>query len=222
MNLRTSNMAVTNRGLLKWFASKNAVWSALKMIPFLVLYVYVLATMNAHFWSLPTFFLGILGWSLFEYIVHRWIYHIPIRNLKLRWFLDAFHAHHHKNLEDHGVLNAGFLLSYPITLIILGSVYLLSGNFVLTAAFGLGMTIHYIFYEFVHYLIHYKYWSSGYMHFIQKYHLFHHYVDWKKNFGNTTAIWDIFLNTYDKKYKCFSATDEMKRSFIKPPQSLKS
>lgn len=210
------NMALENRTLLRWFASKNPIWVIIKMIPFIALYLIVFVShWEATFHILTFFFLGILTWSLFEYITHRWVYHIHIKSSKLAWFIDAFHHHHHKNLQDYEVLNAGFLLNYPISIFFLALVYLLSDNPLLTAAFGVGATLYYIFYEFVHYYIHYRPYTSGYMAFIQRYHLFHHYKNWNKNFGNTTSFWDRIFGSYDANHTQFKLSEQQLRDLIK-------
>ncbi len=208
-------MAETNRPLLRWFASKNPWFSALKVVPFVLIYIIILFETGIDFLFPFWFVNGIIVWSLFEYVVHRWVYHTPIRSSKIRWFVDAFHEHHHRNLDDYEVLNAGFLLSYPITIIVLSVVFLSTWSLYATACFGLGMTLYYIFYEIVHYLIHYKCWSGGYMSFIQKYHLFHHHENWNRNFGNTISFWDRIFGSYDGDYRDFEISESMRKDFIK-------
>lgn len=215
MSSNDQNMAQTHVKLLRFFASKNPYFALLKVLPLIVIYGwFVLTESKAIHWEILSFVCGILIWSLFEYVVHRWVYHVRIKNKKVRWLIDAFHAHHHNNLTDYRVLNAGFFIVYPVSAFMLALVFLLTRDFSYTAAFGLGMTCYYIFYEFVHYYIHYKEWKSGYMQFVQKFHLFHHHQNWFQNFGNTIAIWDRIFGTYNADYKKYSLTEEDRQELI--------
>lgn len=208
-------MAQTHRGLLRWFASDNPWMVTLKVLPIFALYIWGLISFPPEPLKFASAFIaGLIGWSLFEYSMHRWIYHTNFSYKPLRWFLEAFHLHHHRDMSDHGVLNAGLLLTYPLTAFFLGIVYLITFDIAITCAYGLGMTLYYNVYEFIHYYIHYRTYSSGYMNFIQKYHLYHHYGKWSKNFGNTITFWDHLFGTYDPLYKDFQVTNEHKIHFI--------
>ncbi|WP_026776905.1 sterol desaturase family protein [Polaribacter sp. Hel_I_88] len=209
------NMASDNHFLLQFFASRNPKFVLLKITPILIGYFFVLLYYDFVFYKvILTFLLGVLSWSLFEYFVHRVGYHKRTKNKKLQWYLDAMHLHHHNNLKDYGVLNAGFLLMYPLTVLVLTFVYLLTNNVALTVGFGLGMTFYYLFYEYVHYQIHKKYHKKGYLNLLQKYHLYHHYNNWNKNFGNTTTIWDKIFKTYDIRYKKLILTENQLKDLI--------
>lgn len=210
-------MASENHFILDFFASRNPTQVILKTIPLLILYVYVLFTMfNVAIFNkiVLMFFRGFISWSMFEYFVHRVFYHKRTKSKKIQWYLDAMHLHHHKNLKDYRVLNAGFLMIYPLTFFVLSLTYLIAKDIILVASFGLGMTLYYLFYEYIHYQIHYKFHSKGYLNFVQKYHLYHHYYNWNKNFGNTIAIWDKLFGTYDAKYKELELTKEQVQNFI--------
>jgi len=209
-------MATTHPRLLKWFASKNPFFVFLKISPIILAFVWMIFSSQANSnYALLFLVMGMVSWSFFEYVTHRWIYHTIFKNKKLSWFLDAFHLHHHRNLTDYRVLNAGLFLIYPLAAFFWLITFSLTFNIELASWFGLGMLIYYFFYENVHYFIHYKIYKSGYMKFIQKYHLYHHYKQWNKNFGNTTTFWDKLLGTYDPKYKQFKISEEIEKDLIK-------
>lgn len=210
-----SNMASENHFLLGFFASRNPKFVLLKIIPILVFYGVILFKSEAIIYKLVIFFfIGLFSWSFFEYIVHRVAYHNRSKSKKIQWFLDAFHLHHHNNLMDYRVLNAGVMLIYPLTVLILGVVYLFTNNLDFVCSFGFGMTLYYLFYEYVHYQIHKKRHQKGYLNMLQKYHLYHHYKNWNKNFGNTITIWDKIFSTYDVNYKSLVLTDNQVNDLI--------
>ncbi len=206
-----STMASSNRKLLAWFTSRNPLHVFIKILPLVALLIYILVQYHHNVLStIIALILGIISWSLLEYVIHRWIYHQHYKNRGIKWFIDSFHIHHHQHLDDYEVLNAGFLLVYPIFFLFGFIAFLFTQSIVLAAAFCLGMILYYFFYENIHYFIHYKTYQSGYMRFIQQYHLFHHHAKWNKNYGNTTSIWDRIFGTYDKAYKNFTLSESNK------------
>jgi 4-hydroxysphinganine ceramide fatty acyl 2-hydroxylase len=216
MNKPRNNMATTHPRLLKWFASKNPWFVFLKIIPLLIAFVWMIYNTEASKTHGLLFLLfGLVTWSFFEYATHRWIYHTVFKRKNLSWFLDAFHLHHHHNLTDYRVLNAGLFLIYPLAAFFWLLIFLLTKNIALASWFGLGTLLYYFFYENVHFFIHYKIHDKGYMKFIQKYHLHHHYKRWNKNFGNTTTFWDKLFRTYDPEYKQFEVNGVVEHELIK-------
>lgn len=208
-------MATTHPRLLKWFASKNPFFVLLKITPLILTFIFIIIRSEHHLnFGLVYLLIGLFTWSFFEYVTHRWIYHAIFKNKKLSWLLDAFHIHHHNNLTDYRVLNAGLFLIYPLGMLFWFLVFIITLNIAMASWFALGMLIYYFFYENVHYFIHYKIYKVGYMKFIQKYHLYHHYKQWNKNYGNTITIWDKLLGTYDSKYKQFEISEDMKKELI--------
>ena len=208
-------MATTHPRLLMWFASKNPLFVFLKITPLIITFVWMILNFEIKSSQGILFLvLGLLTWSFFEYVTHRWIYHAIFKNEKLKWFLDAFHLHHHHNLTDYRVLNAGLFLIYPLAAFFWLTIFLFTSNTEMASWFAIGTLTYYFFYENVHYFIHYKIYTTGYMKFIQKYHLYHHYRGWNKNFGNTITLWDKLLGTYDSKYKRFIITKEIEKELI--------
>lgn len=144
-------------------------------------------------------FVGFVYWSFIEYGIHRWIYHGHYKNKKIKSIIESFHIYHHRNPTDHEVLTAGPLMIYPLTVILLTPVWIISGfhNGAL-ASVALGLLSYYLFYEWVHFSIHRRNVTSRYMKWITSYHLTHH-EKWHSKFGNTTSLWDHLLGTFDKR-----------------------
>lgn len=208
-------MATTSPKLLRWFASKNPRWVLVKLLPLLVLLLWGLfSELKIDGIHLLWFVAGLVVWSFFEYATHRWAYHINFKNRKVRWVLEAFHLYHHSHMQDYRVLNAGLLLIYPLATFFWLLAFIFLGSYSVASSFALGLLVYYFFYENVHYYIHYRYFKSGYMAMIQKYHLYHHYAKWNVNFGNTISLWDRVFGTYDRRYKQLLLTDGQQKDFI--------
>jgi 4-hydroxysphinganine ceramide fatty acyl 2-hydroxylase len=212
---KMNNMATTHPRLLVWFASKNPFFVFIKLVPILLFLGFpLLSNFNFQWQYFVHFGIGIFVWSIFEYAIHRWLYHIQFKHKRIQWFFEAFHQYHHNFLDKHHVLNAGFLLIYPLFVFYWGLYFTITNNIISTNFFCCGLLTYYFAYEIVHYLIHYKKFTKGYMYFIQQYHLHHHYKAGNKNYGNTSTLWDKILGTYDVRYKIFDISKTESKHFI--------
>lgn len=188
--------------LVKYFASRNPVQLLLFVTPLWVLSLMFMSQSLASLAVLIGAFLsGCLYWTFLEYAIHRWAYHTPYRSKFLYYFLGSFHLYHHKDMSDRRVYNAGFLMIYFLAPTVLSPVLLVTRDPGILGALTLGLSGSYYFYEWVHFILHYKVHTSGYLSYIQKYHFHHHDKSPQKNFGNTSHLWDYLLGTYDEKYK---------------------
>lgn len=197
----------THPQLLKVLASKNPYYVLAFATPLAVLFIIgVIQASHSPLALFIAFAGGFLYWSLFEYLVHRFPYHTRFKNSRVRWFIESFHLYHHRVREDKRVLNSGPLMLYPMTPLLLAPFWIFGLSLNLISAIGLGLVVYYVFYEFVHYLIHQKVHHSGYLCHIQKFHLYHHDKAWNKNFGNTLTLWDRLFGSYDPQYKTHQIT----------------
>jgi sterol desaturase/sphingolipid hydroxylase (fatty acid hydroxylase superfamily) len=136
---------------------------------------------------IATIFIGWLGFTLIEYMVHAWLFHIG-NNVIVKG-----HAQHHR--APQGYDNLPFFASY----IIAGSIYLVIENFipqVYAIAFVSMLLISYVMYTLFHYLMHRVDFKTPYFLYMQRFHYIHHMRP-KKNHGVTTPIWDFVFRTYE-------------------------
>jgi 4-hydroxysphinganine ceramide fatty acyl 2-hydroxylase len=220
---KEKTLVQTHPQLIKWLGSKNPLWVFISLQPLLLFFIYWL-NFDQITLTITLFFAGVLYWSFLEYAIHRWLYHITLRVGTLRNILDTFHLYHHRNLTDRRVLNAGPLLVYPMSvMILLPFYYLLAGDLSLLSAFALGTLSFYGFYEWVHFMIHYKHHTRGYLRLIQRYHMYHHEKRWHKNYGNTSILWDLVFQSYDNNWRSYELSNASLDSLIlsskiPPPQ----
>jgi 4-hydroxysphinganine ceramide fatty acyl 2-hydroxylase len=198
--------------LIKYFASMNPLHLFFYVIPMIFGLNYLMMTFDLEF-SVICFGLGVIYWSFLEYAIHRFLYHVTFKNKIFQYFIGSFHLYHHSDMGDHRVLNAGLLMVGVVTPIVLSPFLLIfSLGQVLSMAYGL--IFFYYCYECVHYLIHYREYKTGYMAYIQKYHMLHHTHAPLKNFGNTSHIWDIVFRTYDARYKNYELSEKSLSTMI--------
>ncbi len=201
--------------LIKYFASRNPLHLLLMIVPLLgwLVKLALSESLSALQWG-SMLGLGVLWWSFLEYAIHRWAYHSKYPWKWMHAFLGSFHLYHHIDMADRRVYNAGFLMVYLIAPGVLLPMWLVTGSSSLTAVFGLGTLGAYYAYEWVHFLLHYKIYDSGYLAWIQRYHFYHHERRPDKNFGNTNALWDLLLKTHDPAYKTFRVSPKAASTMI--------
>ena len=141
---------------------------------------------------------GIFLWTLFEYSVHRFLFHAHPENKILKEIHHTFHGIHHDFPQDTMRLVMPPSVSIPITtLMYLGTHWLfVKWNFtdihdIFFASFLLG----YLIYDEMHYASHHLNWKNKYFQAIKKQHMKHHFVEPDLGFGFTSKAWDLFFKT---------------------------
>jgi sterol desaturase/sphingolipid hydroxylase (fatty acid hydroxylase superfamily) len=124
-----------------------------------------------------TFLGGMFFWSFFEYIAHRYLFHMVAKSERAKKFIYTLHGNHHHYPRDKQRL-----FMPPVPSIIIAS-----------AIFGL-------MYGTMHYAIHawnppFK-WMKG----LWRNHHLHHYKNEHNGYGVSSTIWDhVFGTMFDLK-----------------------
>lgn len=146
------------------------------------------------------FMLGLLGWTLVEYVMHRFIFHFHPTSDWGKKLHFIFHGIHHDYPCDRLRLVLPPSVSIPLAT---GFYYLWKflipspGLYAYFSAFILG----YLVYDMFHYAIHHldvkgKLWNQ-----LKTHHLKHHYVDPEKGFGVSSPLWDYLVRSNFKEQK---------------------
>ncbi|KAH7345588.1 fatty acid-2 hydroxylase [Rhizoctonia solani] len=142
------------------------------------------------------FLLGNAIWTIIEYGMHRFLFHIddllPDRPFFLMLHFLLHGIHHYLPMDRLRLVMPPILfaaLSFPFTRL----AYLLFpvsvANGIISGAFGF-----YVLYDCMHYALHHTKLPE-YMREMKKYHLAHHYKNFELGFGVTSKIWDYVFNT---------------------------
>jgi sterol desaturase/sphingolipid hydroxylase (fatty acid hydroxylase superfamily) len=139
------------------------------------------------------FITGGLFWTLFEYIMHRWVFHIVAESERCRNFVYVMHGTHHHYPRDRERLFMPPVPSLILSAIIFGLMFLVMGDYVFV--FFPGFMFGYLMYGSMHYAIHA--WNAPFkwMKPLWRNHHLHHYKDEGKGFGVSTTIWDHVFGT---------------------------
>ena len=143
------------------------------------------------------FLLGIFTWTLLEYLLHRFLFHVQIPITNPRWhdIINGSHLLHHASPRDPTKVLVHPAYGLVVSTLVYGLLYALFRNaasavFVLT-----GIWAGFLYYEAVHYRVHFSLSGSGLIAWQRRPHFYHHFTTNKRNFGVTTPVWDYVFGT---------------------------
>ncbi|KAL2467426.1 Fatty acid 2-hydroxylase 1 [Abeliophyllum distichum] len=137
---------------------------------------------------------GILAWTLLEYTLHRFLFHIKTKSYWGNTIHYLLHGCHHKHPMD------GLRLVFPPTATAIlcipfwKFIRLISTTSTAPALFG-GCLLGYVMYDVTHYYVHHGQPTSDIPKSLKKYHLNHHFRIQNKGFGITSPLWDKVFGT---------------------------
>jgi sterol desaturase/sphingolipid hydroxylase (fatty acid hydroxylase superfamily) len=145
--------------------------------------------------ALAGFVLGFLAWTLIEYLLHRFVFHLaPDQSFESKRKQFMVHGYHHEFPNDRLRLVAPLLLSAPIGIVIALVYFLLLGRYHGLIWFA-GTIVGYLAYDWVHYYTHHFRPTTRLGKFLRRYHMEHHYKDSDSHFGISSPLWDWVFGT---------------------------
>lgn len=195
-----SNARIFNNPVLN-FIGKTHI--SLPLIIFfgsgIFLLFYASYAFHIELWRIAIYFLsGLIFFTLFEYLMHRFLYHLPgvyeEGNIQ-----HALHGIHHKFPRDKKLL-----VMPPVLSVLLGSI-ILGINYIIFAESGFAFTGGFLFgyatYLSVHYIVHAFKPPKSIFKELWINHSIHHYHDDEKAFGVSSPLWDYIFGTMPDKRK---------------------
>ncbi len=137
---------------------------------------------------------AVLVWTLFEYTLHRVVFHLDRLVPRAARFCFMMHGSHHLDPNDAGRRLTPPVVSLPIFAVVLGIARAALGQdegLVFAGVFGLS----YVAYDMMHYACHAWRLPGRIGAYLKRHHLAHHYVDDHRNFGVTSPVWDAVFGT---------------------------
>src|SRR6476469_8575586 len=141
---------------------------------------------------------GYVLWTLFEYWLHRLVFHFEPEDgigARLHWMI---HGVHHDHPNDPLRLVMPPAASIPLALAVIGILYLLLGPTHAPAVVG-GFFIGYVIYDEMHYALHHHTPKSRLGKRLRELHMRHHFQDDEKGFGISAPYWDMVFRTYSER-----------------------
>lgn len=136
---------------------------------------------------------GLLFWSFFEYVAHRFLFHWIPKSPRSIKFVYTLHGNHHHYPRDRQRL---FMPPLPSLLIAITLFFLLRismGSYVFM--FFPGFVLGYLLYGSMHYAIHAWNPPFKWMKPLWRNHHLHHYKNEHQGFGVSSTLWDLVFGT---------------------------
>ncbi len=144
------------------------------------------------------FLLGVFFWTFFEYIMHRFVFHLSSESHRAQKLSYVLHGNHHEFPRDRQRLFMPPVPSLIIASVIFLVVYGIMADYVFM--FFPGFLLGYLIYGSMHYAIHAWHPPFKWMKPIWRNHHLHHYKSDDHGFGVSSHFWDrIFGTGFDLK-----------------------
>lgn len=136
---------------------------------------------------------GLLIWTLFEYGMHRFLFHMKFGTGLGERLVFLMHGNHHAAPSDP----YRNLMPPIVSILILGTVW---GIFLLLlgpagSALFMGFAIGYVLYDVVHYACHQFPMRSPVLRQLRRHHIRHHHGRVEGNYAITAIFWDRLFGT---------------------------
>jgi sterol desaturase/sphingolipid hydroxylase (fatty acid hydroxylase superfamily) len=134
---------------------------------------------------------GLIGWSLLEYLLHRFVLHGPQP-------FRAWHLEHHQRpralIGTPTAISVGLILGLMfLPMLVLAGPWRASG-------FTLGVAIGYLTYAWTHHALHHWRTDGAWLKSCKRQHAVHHGSHKGCQYGVTTAFWDrVFFSDFASK-----------------------
>lgn len=141
---------------------------------------------------------GIFTWTLAEYLLHRFFFHIPAKTPLLQRLYWVIHGIHHDYPNDSKRLVMPPAVSIPLAVFFFMIFSLMFGN-ALVYPFYAGFVSGYLLYDTTHYATHHFRMRGRLGQWLKQHHMRHHYQDNRKAFGVSSTVWDHVFRTMPEK-----------------------
>ena len=142
--------------------------------------------------------LGYALWTLFEYWLHRIVFHFEPQEgfgARLHWII---HGVHHDHPNDPLRLVMPPSVSMPLGAVVFGILYLLLGARY-APGLGAGFFTGYLVYDMLHYYLHHRHPKNRLGRLLRERHMRHHFQDDTRGFGISAPYWDEVFRTSSRE-----------------------
>ncbi|WP_335872967.1 sterol desaturase family protein [Bacillus sp. 2205SS5-2] len=140
---------------------------------------------------------GVVTFMFSEYFTHRFLFHLKApKNPFFLKLLKRLHYDHHKTPNDLKLLFLPIWYSLPNLSVLALIFYLVTGEFMWTLTFSLGLMIMFLVYEWKHYIAHRPIKpKTQFGVWLKKTHILHHYKNENYWYGVSTPFVDAIFGT---------------------------
>ena len=143
--------------------------------------------------TVSLFALGLLAFTLTEYLMHRYVFHMATYTEWRKKIQYTSHGVHHEFPKDKTRLAMPPIVSVTLSTALLLLLRLVMGDLVFS--FLPGFLMGYAGYLFVHYIIHAYQPPKNVFKILWIHHSIHHYKNNERAFGVSSPLWDYIFRT---------------------------
>ena len=143
------------------------------------------------------FLAGLFFFTLIEYVMHRYLYHIPATTPRKQKISYTMHGVHHDYPKDKSRLAMPPVLSLIIATVLFIIYRAVLGDYVF--GFLAGFLIGYAAYLAIHYSVHAFKVPDNFLKILWHHHSIHHYREPDRAFGVSSPLWDQIFRTMPRK-----------------------
>lgn len=181
--------------LLDRFTRVHPAVPPIIFVPVIVVLAVVGVSRSGAIEGVALVFAGYVFWTLFEYWLHRVVFHFePERGVgaRLHWMI---HGVHHDHPNDPLRLVMPPSVSVPLGALMLLLFWAVLG-WNASLAFGAGFFAGYLAYDMLHYALHHHTPKSAMGKRLRELHMRHHFQDETVGFGISAPYWDRVFGTF--------------------------
>jgi dihydroceramide fatty acyl 2-hydroxylase len=181
--------------LLDRFTRVHPVVPVLIYAPVIVLLLVLAVSRDGGWYALGLALVGYVVWTLFEYWLHRIVFHFEPEHgigARLHWMI---HGVHHDHPNDPLRLVMPPAASIPLAVLVVGAIFLIAGS-MHGPAVAAGFLFGYIVYDEIHYALHHHNPTTRLGKRLRELHMRHHFQDDEKGFGISAPYWDVVFRTF--------------------------
>ena len=141
---------------------------------------------------------GYAMWTLFEYWLHRVVFHFEPEagiGARLHWII---HGVHHDHPNDPLRLVMPPAVSVPLAALVFALLYLAFGGDY-APGLGAGFFAGYLVYDMLHYYLHHSRPHGRLGRILRERHMRHHFQDETRGFGISAPYWDDVFGTSSRE-----------------------
>lgn len=143
------------------------------------------------------FFAGLFFFTFVEYLMHRYLYHLPATSPRNEKIAYTMHGVHHDYPKDKSRLAMPPVLSLIIATVLFILYRAVLGDLVF--GFLSGFLIGYAGYLAIHYSVHAFRVPDNFLKILWHHHSIHHYRESDRAFGVSSPFWDMVFNTMPRE-----------------------
>jgi sterol desaturase/sphingolipid hydroxylase (fatty acid hydroxylase superfamily) len=186
--------------VLEYFSHIHPATPVVVYVPVVLWMLYRSAHVLLWYQVIAIALLGVAGWTLFEYVFHRFVFHYQPKSQWGKRLHFLIHGVHHDYPRDRTRLVMPLLVSVPLATL-LYVVYGLALGPGWHEGFFAGFVAGYVAYDSIHYMTHHWQMRGRIGRFLKAYHMKHHYVDDSSAYGVSNPLWDYVFGTTPKHHK---------------------